>query len=70
MSAEAEGVTEGILDIPFLRLIEGEVNTVIDLLILILRVVVDGRRDDTFLECHDTRHCFYGTRRTNQVSRH
>ena len=70
VSAEAESVTEGILEIPFLRLIEGEVDAVINLLVFILRIVIDGRRDDTVLECHDARHSLYSTGCTDQVACH
>ena len=70
MSAEAEGVTQGIADIAFLRFVKGEVHAIVDVLVQVFGVVVDGWRDDTVFEGHDASHSFYGSRRTDQVTGH
>ena len=50
--------------------IEGEVNAIIDILVQILRIMIDGGRDDSFFECHNARKCFYGSCSTDQVTGH
>ena len=70
VASETEGVTQRILDVTFLRRVEGEVDAVVDVLVGILRVMVDGRRDDTVFECHHAGDCLYGSRRADQVAGH
>ena len=70
VASETEGVAQRIHDIAFLRLVEGEVNAIIDVLVCILRVMIDGRRDDAVLERHHACDSFYGTRRADQMTGH
>ena len=70
MSAEAEGVTQGIADIAFLRFVKGEVHAIVDVLVQVFGVVVDGWRDDTVFEGHNASHSFYGSCSTDQVTGH
>ena len=62
MTAEAERIAQCILDVALLSLTEGKIDAVVDVLVLILGVMVDGRRNNSVLQRHDASQGLYGTR--------
>ena len=58
MTSEAEGVAHGYIDSTLLRLVEGEVELVVYLIVFVAWLMVDGRSDDIFLDGLDDSHCF------------
>ena len=52
MSAETEGVGEGVIDVALTGLVEGEIEAVVDLRVVV--EMVDGRRDDAILQGQNT----------------
>ena len=44
MSPKTEGVGDSIVDIPFLGFAKREIDAIVDVLVLVLRIVIDGWR--------------------------
>ena len=70
MTAETEGVAQGSTYLTLLCLVEGEVEVVVDFLVLVIFLMVDGRGNDVVLHGQDGSHSLYGTGGTEQVTGH
>jgi len=70
MAAKPEGVGHGSLNLTFLRLVEGEVQFVIYIRIIIILLVVDGRRDHAFLDGQNRGDGLYGACSSEKMSSH
>src|SRR5687767_14566304 len=68
MSAKAESITDGNIDIPDLRLVEGQVQVWVDF--LIISKMINGRRDYTVFDGHDGCHRLYGSCSPEQMPGH
>ena len=55
MSSESERIAQRIGDIAFLRFAEREIDTVVDIFVYIIRVMIDSGRDDSVFQSHDAR---------------
>ena len=56
VASEAEGVAHGYVDGTLLRLVKGEVELVVYLIIFVAWLMIDGRCDDIFLDGLDDSH--------------
>ena len=70
MASETESVTQRRVDIPFLGFAEGEIDAIVDVLVLIVRVMVDGWRNNAFFQRHDTCQRFHCSGSTDQMTGH
>ena len=70
MSAETECVAKCIADIAFLRLVEREIQTVVNLWVLVLGIMVDGWRNNTIVQCQYRCHSLNRSCRTEEVPCH
>ena len=70
MTTKAEGVAETSTNLALLSLVEGEIQIVIDLWIVIALLVVDGGRNDIVLNSQNSYHSLYCTSGTQQVTSH
>ena len=70
MSAEAERIAEGSAYGTLLRLVEGKVQVVVDVLVLVVLLVVDSRRNDVVLDSQYRHEGLNGTGSAEQVASH
>ena len=68
LSAEAKGVAEGVADVALPGCVEGEIEFRVNLWVIL--EVVDGGRDDTFVERHDGGDGLDCAGAAEQVARH
>ena len=66
MTTKSEGIAESGTNLALLGLVEGEVEVVVNLLVLIAILMVDGGRYNIVLDSQDGCHSLNGTGSTQQ----
>jgi hypothetical protein len=67
VTAESESITQCSTNLTLLSFVEGKVQVVIELWIIITLFVVDSRRNDIVLHTKNTSHSLYCTSSTKEV---
>ena len=70
VTAKAEGIGERSANGAFLSLVEGEVEIVIDVLVLIAFFMIDSGRNDIFLNRLDAEDSFHSSGGTEEMAGH
>lgn len=70
MSAESEGVAQCGAYGAFLCFVEGEVEVIVDVFVVVAFFVVDGGGDDVFLDGEAAYHGFNGSGCSEEVACH
>ena len=70
MTTETEGIAQCSTNLTLLSFVEGEIQVIIELFVLIIFLMVDGRRYDVVLNTEYADHSLYSTSSTQQVTSH
>ena len=70
MTTKAEGIAETSTNHALLSLVEGEIQIVVNIRILIALLVIDGGRNDVVLYSQNSNHSLNGSSSTQQVTCH
>ena len=70
VTSEAEGVAEGCTHGTLLRLVEGEVEVVVNVFVIVAFLVIDGGRNDVVLHCKAACNGFYCASCAEKVTCH
>ena len=70
VTTKSEGIAETSTHLTLLSLVEGEVEVVVDLLVLIIFLMVDGGRNNIVLNSQNGNHSLNSTSSTQQVTSH
>ena len=68
MAPKTKGITEGSVDFPFLGLVQGKIELLVNLRVRCLKI--DRGRDSLVFNCQNGSDGLYGTGSPQQVSRH